>query len=355
MTTARSKIVDETRPGCYHLVSRCVRRAFLAGAEHNHRRQWIAELIQNMSQAFAIDVLSWCAMSNHLHVVVKTHPNQAAAWTPLQVAEHWAMVFPRHNKQGEVIPPDREYLEQQASNSAWVDRIRPRLSSLSWFMKIVKERLSRRANREDQVTGHFWEGRFTSVALLDQAAVIAAMAYVDLNPIRANMATTPEDSAYTSIQERIWVRQRYERATGLRTAAPKMAPALLRATGLGDPQHQQDGLWTAPLEHCTAGNNPLAVQAINVDDYLQLVDATGRILINGKRGAIPPNLKPILERLQIDTDAWIKAMTSGAAFLGTAIGSVTARFTEAARRGVAWIVDRAKFYKNAAHAPPAPT
>ncbi len=353
MTTPRRLLIDDTRSGAYHLVSRCVRRAFLAGDTYSHRRQWIAEQIQAMSQAFAIDVLSWCAMSNHLHIVVKTYPAQATEWTPFQVAERWCQVYPKRNALGEIEPPTVQYIEQLANNSTWIERIRPRLSSISWFMKTIKERLARRANKEDQVTGHFWEGRFTSVALLDQAAVIAAMAYVDLNPIRAKMATTPETSDYTSIQERIWIRQRYERAMGLRSAAPKMAPALIRAAGLGDPQHNQDGIWTAPLERCTASNNPLACKAITVDDYLELVDTTGRIIKNGKRGKIPANLKPILERLQIDTNAWIKAMTSGAAFLGTAIGSAAARIKEATRRGVAWIVDKAKIYKTA-DPPPAP-
>ncbi|WP_444906012.1 hypothetical protein ACJJIR_15430 [Microbulbifer sp. SSSA008] len=77
------------------------------------------------------------------------------------------------------------------------------LTDISWFMRCLNESIARQANAEDKCTGPFWEGLFKSQALLDEKTLAACMAYVDLNPIRANIAKTPEGSDYTYIQLRI--------------------------------------------------------------------------------------------------------------------------------------------------------
>ena len=94
------------------------------------------------------------------------------------------------------------------------EEYRERLTNLSWFMRVLNESIAREANREDGVKGRFWEGRFKSQALLDEAALLSAMAYVDLNPIRAGIAFIPEQSDHTSIQSRI------ETLAAEETAAP---------------------------------------------------------------------------------------------------------------------------------------
>jgi REP element-mobilizing transposase RayT len=352
MTVPRSHLVDPARAGAYHLVNRCVRRGFLCGGPWEHRQLWVQDMVRAHAAIFAIDVLAYAVMANHFHLVVTTHPERCAAWSADEVAQRWAALFPRRNAAGDPMPADAATIVRWVADPAWVAKHRERLGSISWFMKVMKERLARRANREDGCTGSFWQGRFTSVALLGQAAVIACMAYVDLNPIRAKVAETPEASRLTSVHDRIAARQTHRIATGVAHAARPAAPCAEATASkpLPGPEH---GLWIAPIAACTPTSDQtraLAPCSLTLDTYLELVDQTGRIVRSGKRGAIPGHLAPILARLDIDADVWIRIMTEGGHFLGSAIGTMVERATEAARRGVKWLVDRLGLHRPAAPA-----
>ncbi len=284
-------------------------------------------------------------MKNHYHLLLKHNPAQAREWSSREVTERWACIYPLTDDGGNEQPWPEEELARRASDDAWVAIRRERLSGISWLMKRINETISRRANRENGCTGAFWEGRFKATALLDQAAVITAMAYVDLNPIRAKMAETPEDSAFTSIAERIRRRQAARRLRDLdtRTTPPLDSHTLAVATGLEPSQlDDENGLWLAPMHACRLRDAPYTP---SLDEYLELVDATGRIVRTGKRGSIPAHLRPILERLQIDVDSWVDTMSSPGRLLGTAIGSAMARAAEAVASGVKWIADKARIHR----------
>jgi len=159
-------------------------------------------------------------------------------------------------------------------------------------MQQLNQVIARQANIEENCTGRFWEGRFKSQPLLTEEALLTAMVYVDLNPIRAKMADTPEQSKHTSIKERI--KPSFSLARALEKN-PDFNPQYIQrfavkplATLEGNVvQHKQSGVL---LGH---------------KDYLILVDTSGRIQRQGKHGFIPDTFLPILQRLAIDADEWI--------------------------------------------------
>jgi hypothetical protein len=155
---------------------------------------------------------------------------------------------------------------------------------VSWFMRCLNEPIAREANKEDECTGRFWEGRFKSQALLDEKALAACLAYVDLNPIRAKMAETPESSDHTSVQERIKAMLTAE------AGEERQPPDLLPFAG-------------NPREEMPKG------LPFQLSDYLELVEWTGRQLRDDKRGAIQGSLPPILERLQMERKSWLHMAT----------------------------------------------
>ena len=358
MAIARSKLVDEGKSGVYHLVNRCVRRTFLLGDESHHRRDWLQEALRAKTAIFAIDVLAYAIMDNHFHLIVKTHPERAAAWGDLEVARRWTALCPPKNLKGQVVKLTQEELRELVARPGWVKERRKRLASMSWLMKLIKEKLARQANREDKCHGHFWEGRFASVPLLDQAAVIAGMVYVDLNPIRAKMAATPEESEYTSVQERIVLNAgrvpRKLRRSGLRQDAQKNDHMLaqVRAEVLRKKAHNVIKPWVVAIKECAPGAEGECT--LTLADYLQLVDLTARRVRKDKRGAMDGTLEPILERLGLDADKWVEAMTRGGRFRGRAVGSAEAREKHLADRAAGdaqdeaspphWIADKTPLY-----------
>ena len=288
MPKPRKTLVSLDATPYYHCVSRCVRRAFLCGEDtftgnsYEHRRQWIEDRLLSLASIFAIDIAAYAVMSNHYHVVLHINHEQAVNWSESEVIDHWHQLFKgsllsQRYAQGETLSKaEHDALSEQ------INEWRERLMSISWFMRCNNEPIAREANHEDKVTGRFWEGRFKSQALLDEKALAACMAYVDLNPIRARMATTPEQSDHTSIKRRI--------KQALKVKQPYL------------PEHQPKGLLAFagnPREDMPDG------LPFMLSDYLALVDWSGRIIREDKRGDIPEHLPEILQRLDIDPRNWV--------------------------------------------------
>ena len=142
-------------------------------------------------------------------------------------------------------------------------------------MKSISELIARKANAEDKVTGRFWEGRFGCQALLSEKSILAAMTYVDLNPVRAKIANNIATSRYTSV---------------------KLRNQQLRK----NPEHANKPLM--PLVGVRSFNLP----NISVADYIELVDFTGREWHPGKRGKIAASEPKALTKLGLDKNHWVR-------------------------------------------------
>jgi len=226
--------------------------------------------------------------------------------------DRWTQLFTGHTLVDRLRTGQAQTEAEQQAAHTLIDTWRERLGDLSWFMRCLNETIARKANEEDGCKGRFWEGRFKSQALLDEAAVLTCMSYVDLNPIRAGMATTPEDSEFTSI---------YERIQAVMTADP---PSDATPEGL------------LPFAGYERQNRPTGIP-FRLMDYLELVDWTGRAIRDDKRGAIPQQLMPILGRLGMDPKVWVKQVSHFGRRNRTAIGTRAQLQSYSTAIGNAWV------------------
>ncbi|OBT13689.1 transposase [Vibrio sp. UCD-FRSSP16_10] len=293
----RTQISIEDTP-YYHCCSRVVRRAYLCGDDHysgknyDHRRGWVESLLLKLETVFAIDIAAFAIMSNHLHVILRIDIDTANTWSDKEVLEHWHKIF-KGNELTHKFVKDQEIsnLESIKLNHL-VATYRARLCDISWFMRCLNEPIARQANKEDNCSGRFWEGRFKSQALLDEAALLTCMAYVDLNPIRAKMADTPEQSSHTSIQLRIH--------TGLHGKQPKNLLPFI-----GNEQN----------------NQPKGINFL-LTDYLALIKETGRIIRDDKQGTISEHSQNLLTTMSIPHANWIELITKFGSLFHGPVGTI---------------------------------
>jgi len=341
----RKELIAEDEVGLYHCVQRCVRRAWLCGEDpltgkdYEHRKLWIRKRLEFLAGQFGIEVCSFAVMVNHLHVILRNRPDVVATWSDEDVARRWWNLFPKQRDQdGNPAEPEPHELDMLLADGEALAERRRRLSSLSWFMRCLAEPIARAANHEDQCTGRFWEGRYKCQRLLDESAVLACSVYVDLNPIRAGAAQTPETSEFTSVYERIYggeVRQRKtakQAAVAGKDGRDEMVPGDEWLSPVELKRDRRKGRKASRRRASDKGFLPLKVH-----EYLELLDWTGREARKKKRGAIPAELAPILDRLRISGETWVDMVTNFGRWFRRAAGRVESLREEAHRRGRHWL------------------
>ncbi|MGS0682305.1 transposase [Shewanella sp. 125m-7] len=304
MTSARRTLIDPESTPFYHIINRCVRRAFLCGEDKltgksfEHRRGWIVDKIKALSTIFCIDICAYAVMNNHYHLVLKIDTDKAKSLSNKEVISRWCKITKGHPVATKYMNGETLIEGERLLLDGLLAEWHQRLSSISWFMRCLNEEVARRANREDECTGAFWEGRFKSQALLDEQALLACMMYVDLNPIRAGIADTLQTSEFTSIQERI------TELNSLNSNASKPTTPI-KSTNQ-EPELAVDDPFK-PLAKFD-GSTHLASQSgipFHFCDYLELIDWTGRAIRHDKTGVIDSKQPKLLNELGIAPDAWI--------------------------------------------------
>ena len=313
---ARINRVELFEPGeiaIVHVISRVVRRCFLlgddpiSGKNYDHRKVWIQERMKLLAANFGVDLLAYSILSNHVHQVVRSRPDIVKGWNDSDVARRWLTICPGRRSSKKQAEPTEAELNSIRTDPAKLAEIRSRLSDISWWMRLLNQPTARRANQEDNHTGHFWHDRYKAVRLLDESAVLACAAYVDLNPIRAAMAETLETSQYTSAMHRC--------AAAVQSQVPNVGSN-------GEAAHQvleQGCGWLSPV-HAEEAHGPIGAQPsllpsrasdrgflpISELDYLELLDWTARQIAPGKnpKGVTPADAPAILARLKIQPSAW---------------------------------------------------
>lgn len=298
MATARSKIVSLEVTPWYHCTTRCVRQAFLCGydqktnTDYSHRKKWLEDRILFLAKVFCIELGAYAIMSNHYHVVVKIDQDHANRISDKEVVTRWLRIY-------KGTPAARKYLDGNSLLDTELDQLkesikswRRELSNLSRFMAEINQKIAIRANREDGSKGKFWEARFNSQAVLDPDTLIRTLIYVDLNPVRAKTAPTPEKSEHTSIFRR------------------------LGSTGDNGLLNFHEGTGQPGSGFQTQQCLPICFK-----DYLALLDWTGKNLDASKRGSIRSHTPDIFERLGYSSDQWFKSVRSSNDRRQSALGS----------------------------------
>ena len=288
----RRAIVDETQVGYYHVVSRCVRRAMLTGADpqtgrdFSHRKTWILKRILVLAGIFAVDALEMSILDNHLHLMLRNRPDIVALWSDEEVARRWLRLH--RQMMHLLIPASAKRVREFLKDKQKIREIRKRLSSLSWYMAYLKEPISRAANDEDDATGAFWASRFWCELLPDERSRLACSLYVNMNPIRAGIAKKPEDAKFTSVFERI--RDRLSGDANL-PCSGWLAPIQLEGDGYAG---------------AAARRRPSDIGYLDLtfEQYLELLDGVIRREAAERAGGASEEYPPILERLGITPPDW---------------------------------------------------
>jgi hypothetical protein len=328
MTVARTLLVDTSVTRWYHVVCRTVRGAQLLAEGPEDRRGWIEDRLQELSRLFAIEVAAFAVLDNVVHVLVRLSSELAEQWSSEEIARRWTKLHPPRSSNRQPLEPIQDWIDQQVADEKGLAVYRQRLTDLAWFMKCLREPIARRANRQDECRGPFWQGRYQTIAILDDEALLASCVSIDLRPMVAGLATRPEDSAFTSLRLRL----RLQGASRPSGSAERKSGTTHAVTGA--PGSSPDD-WLCPLGSSAArdSHRTALLEGLTLDGYVHLVNWTARSVLQDQTRS-SSKAESVLKLLEISPDIWkatLKKLLSRSRHLGVAFAFSRQRLKEAAQ------------------------
>jgi hypothetical protein len=376
MASVRSDTVEDGVVATYHCWSECVRRAWLCGRDeetgkdYEHRRGWVEDLAEQFAGLLALEVGFFAVLVNDLQFVLRTRPDLVDQWSDEEVVTRF-MRFARLVKSADgrtYEEPTEEEIQERMGDPEKVARYREVLWHPSAFMGGLEESISRRGNREDGCKGHFWADRYGCRRLDTLAAVFLCALYIDLFPIRKGEADTPEASVHTSVYRRIAAQKQRVGQAANSAANPAASPAANPAANPAEsppgklpdcrlpdgwlPDCRLADCWLAELSFDPRSDALVAQQGasqsgarasdkgflpVSFATYLETLDWFARQMREGKAGALPQNLAPILERLDLKLEVCQEAIEQFDTLFGRIVGTGAQLARWAAATGRAYL------------------
>jgi REP element-mobilizing transposase RayT len=152
----------------------------------------MVKVIKQFSTLYLTEVYGFCVMGNHFHLLVKMNPDKY--YNDEEIQDRYKKFWKTYMQSDEdTVDPIFEFSEERMAH------LRSKLSSLSEFMKDIKQTFSRFYNKRHNRRGTLWGERFKSVIVENGETLINCLAYIDLNPVRAGLVKRPEEYRWNSL------------------------------------------------------------------------------------------------------------------------------------------------------------
>ena len=189
------------RSASYHCMTRTVNGELLF---KDREKEILRKMIRQVADFCGVEVLTFCIMSNHFHVLVQVP--DAPSVSDAELMRRYKVLYPKPTKYQEASAELMAAELRAGGDEAELIRrkLLARMFDVSEFMKTVKQRFSTWYNKSHQRYGTLWADRFKSVLVEGEGNPLQTMAaYIDLNPVRAGLVDDPKDYRFCGYAEAV--------------------------------------------------------------------------------------------------------------------------------------------------------